>query len=70
MRTTVSSARGNLGRVWGQSPEAHANHETLIHDLLDDQYSLRSRIVTFSRPPVTVDCYANGLPSTMTCQLL
>ena len=30
---------GNFGRVWRETAEADANHETLIRDLLDDQYS-------------------------------
>jgi hypothetical protein len=32
---------GNFGRVWRETAEADANHETLIRDLFDDQYSRR-----------------------------
>jgi len=39
---------GRLGRVWRETAEEDANHETLIHDLLDDQYSRPRRIVAFS----------------------
>jgi hypothetical protein len=37
---------GRLGRVWRETSEEDANHETLIRDLLDDQYSRP----TYSRP--------------------
>jgi hypothetical protein len=40
---------GNLGRVWRETAEADANHETLIRDLLDDQYSRPRRIVAFNK---------------------
>jgi hypothetical protein len=30
---------GRFGRVWRETAEADANHETLIRDLLDDQCS-------------------------------
>jgi hypothetical protein len=36
---------GRLGRVWRETAEADANHETLIRDLLDDQYSRPTRII-------------------------
>jgi hypothetical protein len=39
---------GNFGRVWRESAEADANHETLIRDLFDDQYSRPTRIVAFT----------------------
>jgi hypothetical protein len=38
---------GRFGRVWRESAEADANHEMLIRDLLDDQYSRPRRIVAF-----------------------
>jgi hypothetical protein len=40
---------GNLGRVWRETAEADANHETLIRDLLDDQYSRPRRIAAFNK---------------------
>ena len=39
---------GRLGRVWRETPEDDANHEALIHDLLDDQFSRPARIVAFN----------------------
>ena len=39
---------GRLGRVWRETAEADANHETLIRDLLDDRYSRPTRIVAFN----------------------
>jgi hypothetical protein len=39
---------GRLGRVWRETAEADAAHETLIRDLLDDQYSRPTRIVAFN----------------------
>ena len=39
---------GRFGRVWRETPEADANHETVIRDLLDDQYSRPKRIVAFN----------------------
>jgi hypothetical protein len=39
---------GRLGRVWRETAEADANHETLIRDLLDDQYSHPTRIIAFN----------------------
>jgi hypothetical protein len=39
---------GRLGRVWRETSEEDANHETLIRDLLDDQYSRPTRIVAFN----------------------
>jgi hypothetical protein len=39
---------GHLGRVWRETAEADANRETLIRDLLDDQYSRPRRIVAFN----------------------
>ena len=39
---------GRFGRVWRETAEADANHEMLIRDLLDDQYSRRMRIVAFN----------------------
>ena len=39
---------GNIGRAWRETAEEDANRETLIHDLLDDQYSHPARIVAFN----------------------
>ncbi|MGY2909691.1 hypothetical protein [Bradyrhizobium sp. URHC0002] len=39
---------GRLGPVWRETAEADANHETLIRELLDDQYSRPMRIVAFN----------------------
>ena len=39
---------GRLGRVWRETAEEDANHEALIRDLLDDQYSRPTRIVAFN----------------------
>jgi hypothetical protein len=39
---------GRFGRVWRETAEADANHETLIRELLDDQYSRPMRIVAFN----------------------
>jgi hypothetical protein len=39
---------GNLGRVWRETAEADANHEALIRDLLDGQYSYPVRIIAFN----------------------
>jgi hypothetical protein len=39
---------GRFGRVWRETAEADANHETLIRDLLEDQYSRPKRIVAFN----------------------
>jgi hypothetical protein len=39
---------GRLGQVWRETPEEDANHETLIRDLLADQYSRPTRIVAFN----------------------
>jgi hypothetical protein len=39
---------GHFGRVWRETAEADANHETLIRDLFDDQYSRPTRIVAFT----------------------
>ena len=39
---------GRFGRVWRETAEADANQETLIRDLLDDQYSRPMRIVAFN----------------------
>ena len=39
---------GHLGRVWRETAEADANHETLIRGLLDDQYSRPTRIIAFN----------------------
>ena len=36
---------GRLGRVWRETAEEDANHETLIRDLMDDQYTRPTRIV-------------------------
>jgi hypothetical protein len=39
---------GRLGRVWSENAEEDANHETLIRDLLDDQYTRPTRIIAFN----------------------
>ena len=39
---------GRLGRVWRETNDVDANHETLIRDLLDDQYNRPTRIVAFN----------------------
>jgi hypothetical protein len=39
---------GHLGRVWRETAEEDANQETLIRDLLDDQFSRPARIVAFN----------------------
>jgi hypothetical protein len=39
---------GRLGRAWRETAEEDANHETLIRDLMDDQYSLPLRIIAFN----------------------
>jgi hypothetical protein len=39
---------GRFGRVWRETAEADANQETLIRDLLDDQYRHPTRIVAFN----------------------
>ena len=39
---------GQFGRVWRETAEVDANRETLIRDLLDDQYSRPRRIVAFN----------------------
>jgi hypothetical protein len=39
---------GRFGRVWRETAEGDANHETLIRDLLDGQYSRPRRIVAFN----------------------
>jgi len=39
---------GRLGRVWRETAEDDANLETLIRDLLDDQYSRPTCIVAFN----------------------
>ena len=37
-----------FGRFWRETAEADANQETLIRDLLDDQYRHPTRIVAFN----------------------
>jgi hypothetical protein len=39
---------GRLGRTWRETAEEDANHETLIGDLMDDQYCHPARIVAFN----------------------
>jgi hypothetical protein len=39
---------GRLGRVWRETAEEDANHETLIRDVLDDQYTRPTRIIAFN----------------------
>jgi hypothetical protein len=49
---------GRLGRVWRETAEADADHETLICDLLDDQYSRPTRIDAFNnRNPKRPDAF-------------
>ena len=38
---------GRLGRAWRETAEEDANHEMLIRDLMDDQYSHPLRIIAF-----------------------
>ena len=67
---------GRFGRVWRETAEADANHETLIRDLLDNQYRHPTRIVAFNTaegwscesPWILPTSYADGLPNTMTCR--
>src|SRR5215208_8339471 len=67
---------GRFGRVWRETAEANANHQTLIRDLLDDQYSRPMRIVAFNTAEgwsrdVTVDIadeLADDLRSTIRCR--
>jgi hypothetical protein len=39
---------GRLGRVWCETAENDANHETLIRELLDNHYWCPKRIVAFN----------------------
>jgi hypothetical protein len=39
---------GRLGRVRRETAEEDANHEALLHELLDDQYGRPTRIVAFN----------------------
>jgi|EndMetStandDraft_8_1072994.scaffolds.fasta_scaffold244674_2 hypothetical protein len=39
---------GRLGLVWRETSEEDANHETLIRELLDNQYRCPTRIVAFN----------------------
>jgi hypothetical protein len=39
---------GRLGRVWRETNEVDANHDALIRDLLDNQYSRPTRVVAFN----------------------
>jgi hypothetical protein len=39
---------GRLGRAWRETDEEDTNRETLIRNLMDDQYSQPARIVTFN----------------------
>jgi hypothetical protein len=39
---------GRLGRVWRETAEEDANHETLIRDVLDDQYTRPTCIIAFN----------------------
>ena len=65
-------------RAWRETAEADENHEMLIHDLMDGQYSRPTRIVAFNTlrvgpamsPWILPTSYVGGLPSTMTCRLL
>jgi hypothetical protein len=68
---------GSVGRAWRETAEEDANHEALIRDLMDDQYTRPRRIVAFNTAQgwsrdVTKDwpmsCVA-GLQNTMKCPL-
>jgi hypothetical protein len=37
-----------VGRAWRETAEEDANHETLIRDLMDDQYTCPTRVVAFN----------------------
>ena len=39
---------GGLGRAWRETDEEDTDRETLIRDLMDDQYSHPARIVAFN----------------------
>jgi hypothetical protein len=39
---------GRLGRAWRETDEEDTDRETLIHDLMDDQYGNPARIVAFN----------------------
>jgi len=39
---------GRLGRAWRETDEVGADRETLIRDLMEEQYSLPVRIVAFN----------------------
>ena len=39
---------GRLGRAWRETDEEDTDRETLIRDLMDDQYSHPARIVAFN----------------------
>ena len=39
---------GRLGHAWRETAEEDANHDTLIRDLMDDQYSHPTCIVAFN----------------------
>jgi len=39
---------GRFGLVWRETAEQDANHEALIRDMLDDQFSRPARIVAFN----------------------
>jgi hypothetical protein len=39
---------GRFGRAWCETAEGDANHDTLIRDLMDGQYSHPARIVAFN----------------------
>jgi hypothetical protein len=39
---------GRLGRAWRETDEEDTGRETLIRNLMDDQYSLPARIVAFN----------------------
>jgi len=39
---------GRFGCVWRETADQDANHDALIHDLLDDQFSRPARVVAFN----------------------
>jgi hypothetical protein len=66
---------GRLGRAWRETDEEDTDRETLIRDLMDDQYSHPARIVAFNTAEgwsrdVTIlpTSYAGALRSTTKCQ--
>ena len=67
---------GRLGRAWRETDEEDTDRETLIRDLMDDQYSHPARIVAFNTAEgwsrdvtrISPTSYAGALLSTTKCQ--